>query len=38
MGFNEWGFLTTHNWGEKSRGQWKLEIANGYRAGAHNYI
>ncbi|XP_067934340.1 furin-like protease kpc-1 [Watersipora subatra] len=32
-GFNEWGFLTTHNWGETSQGEWILEIANGYRAG-----
>lgn len=33
MGFNEWGFLTTHNWGEESDGEWLLEISNGYRAG-----
>ncbi|KAF6030583.1 Fur1 [Bugula neritina] len=33
MGFNEWGFLTTHMWGEKSQGEWTLEIVNGYRAG-----
>lgn len=32
-GFNEWGFLTTHCWGEESAGNWTLEISNGYRAG-----
>ena len=33
MGFNEWAFLTTHNWGETSEGEWTLTISNGYRAG-----
>ncbi|XP_059163453.1 furin-like protease kpc-1 isoform X3 [Physella acuta] len=25
-GFNNWAFMTTHNWGEPAKGQWKLEI------------
>ncbi|XP_076443592.1 uncharacterized protein LOC143282043 isoform X2 [Babylonia areolata] len=28
-GFNNWAFMTTHNWGEAARGEWKLEIENG---------
>ena len=31
-GFNEWEFMTTHNWGEYAKGEWILEIENGYRA------
>lgn len=27
-GFNEWAFMTTHNWGEYSLGTWTLEIVN----------
>ena len=38
MGFNEWGFLTTHNWGEESKGEWILEISNGYRAGKFFFL
>lgn len=25
-GFHKWPFMTTHKWGEKTRGTWKLEI------------
>lgn len=25
-GFHKWPFMTTHAWGERARGQWKLEI------------
>ncbi|KAK7481352.1 hypothetical protein BaRGS_00027432 [Batillaria attramentaria] len=28
-GFNNWAFMTTHNWGEPAKGQWALEIENG---------
>ena len=28
MGFNNWAFMTTHNWGEPSTGTWRLEIHN----------
>ncbi|XP_076465888.1 furin-like protease kpc-1 isoform X3 [Babylonia areolata] len=28
-GFNNWAFMTTHNWGEPAKGQWVLEIENG---------
>jgi len=28
-GFNNWAFMTTHNWGETSKGRWTLEIVNG---------
>ena len=38
MGFNEWAFLTTHNWGETSEGEWTLTISNGYRAGKYLYF
>ncbi|BFY97735.1 hypothetical protein BsWGS_00774 [Bradybaena similaris] len=27
-GFNNWAFMTTHNWGESAKGQWTLEIEN----------
>jgi len=27
-GFNEWPFMTTHNWGESPTGKWKLEVRN----------
>lgn len=27
-GFNNWAFMTTHNWGESPKGQWTLEIEN----------
>ena len=38
MGFNEWAFLTTHNWGETSEGEWTLAISKGYRAGEYLYL
>ncbi|KAK3097979.1 hypothetical protein FSP39_015028 [Pinctada imbricata] len=28
-GFNNWAFMTTHNWGEIASGTWVLEIRNG---------
>ncbi|KAL5004064.1 hypothetical protein ScPMuIL_017520, partial [Solemya velum] len=28
-GFNNWAFMTTHNWGEFAKGRWKLVIENG---------
>ena len=28
-GFNNWAFMTTHNWGELAKGVWILEIENG---------
>ncbi|CAL1547097.1 unnamed protein product [Lymnaea stagnalis] len=28
-GFNNWAFMTTHNWGEGPKGDWTLEIENG---------
>ncbi|GFR96257.1 proprotein convertase subtilisin/kexin type 6 [Elysia marginata] len=28
-GFNNWAFMTTHNWGETAKGTWTLEIENG---------
>ncbi|XP_067665684.1 furin-like protease kpc-1 isoform X1 [Haliotis asinina] len=28
-GFNNWAFMTTHNWGEYANGTWTLEIENG---------
>ncbi|XP_069137192.1 furin-like protease kpc-1 isoform X1 [Argopecten irradians] len=28
-GFNNWAFMTTHNWGEYAKGTWTLEIENG---------
>ena len=28
-GFNNWAFMTTHNWGEEAKGRWILEIENG---------
>ncbi|XP_050402514.1 furin-like protease kpc-1 isoform X5 [Patella vulgata] len=28
-GFNNWAFMTTHNWGEYAEGTWILEIENG---------
>jgi len=28
-GFNNWAFMTTHNWGETAKGGWILEIENG---------
>lgn len=27
-GFNNWPFMTVHNWGESPRGMWTLEIAD----------
>jgi len=27
-GFNQWPFMTTHNWGESPNGKWKLEVRN----------
>ncbi|KAL8583647.1 hypothetical protein ACOMHN_037371 [Nucella lapillus] len=32
-GFNNWAFMTTHNWGESARGEWQLEIENGASSG-----
>ncbi|XP_067930394.1 furin-like protease kpc-1 [Watersipora subatra] len=39
-GFNEWEFMTTHNWGEYSTGEWILEVENGVRAVStlHEFI
>ncbi|XP_052279623.1 furin-like protease kpc-1 isoform X3 [Dreissena polymorpha] len=31
-GFNNWAFMTTHNWGELAKGQWVLVIENGARS------
>ena len=31
-GFNNWAFMTTHNWGEIAKGEWTLEIENGASA------
>lgn len=28
-GFNNWAFMTTHNWGEEAEGKWYLQIENG---------
>lgn len=28
-GFNNWAFMTTHNWGEEAEGTWFLQIENG---------
>lgn len=28
-GFNNWAFMTTHNWGETANGKWILEIESG---------
>ena len=28
-GFNNWAFMTTHNWGELAKGSWQLVIENG---------
>ncbi|XP_052698700.1 furin-like protease kpc-1 isoform X6 [Crassostrea angulata] len=28
-GFNNWAFMTTHNWGEEAEGRWFLQIENG---------
>lgn len=28
-GFNNWAFMTTHNWGESATGTWRLEVRNG---------
>ncbi|XP_048733997.2 furin-like protease kpc-1 isoform X6 [Ostrea edulis] len=28
-GFNNWAFMTTHNWGEEAEGTWLLQIENG---------
>ena len=27
-GFNDWAFMTTHSWGETSKGRWTLEVEN----------
>jgi subtilisin-like proprotein convertase family protein len=27
-GFDDWAFMTTHNWGEMSYGTWELEVSN----------
>jgi subtilisin-like proprotein convertase family protein len=27
-GFNNWPFMTVHNWGESPRGMWTLEIVD----------
>lgn len=31
-GFNNWAFMTTHNWGEVASGRWVLEIENSARS------
>ncbi|WAQ99867.1 FKPC1-like protein [Mya arenaria] len=31
-GFNNWAFMTTHNWGELAKGQWVLVIENAARS------
>ncbi|KAL4227608.1 hypothetical protein ACF0H5_013049 [Mactra antiquata] len=31
-GFNNWAFMTTHNWGELSKGDWVLTIENSARS------
>lgn len=31
-GFNNWAFMTTHNWGELAKGQWVLSIENSARS------
>lgn len=28
LGFNQWPFMTVHNWGENPNGNWTLEIHN----------
>lgn len=28
-GFNDWAFMTVHNWGELAAGNWTLEVSNG---------
>lgn len=28
QGFNQWPFMTVHNWGEDPNGNWTLEIHN----------
>ena len=28
-GFNDWAFMTVHNWGELAQGTWTLEVTNG---------
>ena len=35
VGFNNWAFMTTHNWGEPSQGTWTLEIHNGAAHGEY---
>lgn len=27
-GFNNWAFMTTHCWGERANGLWRLEVRN----------
>jgi len=34
-GFNEWPFMTTHNWGELPGGRWHLEVRNGDSIGMY---
>ena len=29
-GFDQWAFMTTHNWDEPSAGVWRLEVRNGF--------
>jgi len=31
-GFEDWSFMTTHNWDEPSAGVWRLEVRNGHSA------
>ena len=32
-GFNDWAFMTVHNWGELAQGTWTLEVTNGNSDG-----
>ena len=37
-GFNNWAFMTTHNWGEFANGTWILEIENGASSCKYIYM
>ncbi|XP_045216298.2 furin-like protease kpc-1 isoform X4 [Mercenaria mercenaria] len=37
-GFNNWAFMTTHNWGELAKGQWVLVIENAARSSDTPYF
>ena len=32
-GFNQWPFMTTHNWNEDPSGKWRLEVRNAASVG-----